>query len=109
MAIMKNDSSYGTAGLAVTTHNPGNVWNMDDGSKKDRWTWEWGVDAVAKNLKTRIDAYQTKYGSDKQPNLEELASGKKADTWEKFFGVYMTAVKWPDIVQNFQQELAQAA
>jgi hypothetical protein len=25
MAIMKNDSSYGTAGLAVTTHNPGNV------------------------------------------------------------------------------------
>lgn len=36
MAIMKNDSSYGTAGLAVSTHNPGNVGNMDDGSKKDR-------------------------------------------------------------------------
>jgi hypothetical protein len=38
-----------------------------------------------------------------------LASGKKADTQEKFFGVYMTAPKWPEIVQNYQQELSQAA
>jgi hypothetical protein len=51
------------------------------------------VDAVAENLKKRIDAYHTKYGEDNNPNLEELASGKKADTQEKFFGVYMTAPK----------------
>jgi len=31
-AVIKNDSSYGTAGVAVRTKNPGNVGNTDDGS-----------------------------------------------------------------------------
>lgn len=105
MAIMKNDSAYGTTGLWAKTHNPGNVGNTDDWSSKDRWTWEDWVDAVAQNLKKRIDAYHAKYGIILQPTIKELASGKKEKTGEKFFGAYMTAPKWPEIVQNIQKYL----
>lgn len=105
MAIMKNDSGYGTQWLGAKTHNPGNVGNMDDGSTKDRWTWEAGVDAVAQNLQKRIHAYHQKYWSTFMPTLAELTSGKHKDTQERFYNVYMTAPKWPSIVQNYQQDL----
>ena len=105
MAFMKNDSSYGTAGLWARTHNPGNVGNMDGGITKDWKTWEAGVDAVASNLRSRIDAYHKKYGNNLLPTIKELASGKKSDTGEVFFGVYMTAPKWPDVVQNIQKDM----
>ncbi|MBU0625882.1 hypothetical protein KKG31_01605 [Patescibacteria group bacterium] len=40
MAFMRNDSHYGTEGVAIETHNPGNVGNTDDGSINDLRTWE---------------------------------------------------------------------
>lgn len=49
-AIMQVDSGFGQRGLGSKTHNPGNVGNMDDGSKKDFGTWDAGVEAVAKWL-----------------------------------------------------------
>ncbi|MEI6426502.1 MAG: hypothetical protein WCO66_04075 [Candidatus Absconditabacteria bacterium] len=79
MAIMKNDSTYGTAGLGAKTHNPGNVGNMDDKSQKDRGTREAGVAGVAKNLARRISEYRAIYGADKMPKLKELATNKGPD------------------------------
>ena len=58
MAIMQQDSSFGTAGKAVRTFNPGNVGNVDSGAEVNYGNWQAGVDAVAKNLagrKTTID------------------------------------------------------
>lgn len=120
MAIIKNDSTYGTKWLAVTTHNPGNVGNMDDGSTKDWLTREAGVDAVAENLQWRIAEYQKTYGNEKYPSLKELASNVGPDG--KWFlsaqgnylqenttarlGAYMTADGWPDAVQNYQSDLS---
>ena len=50
MAIMQQDSSFGTAGLAVRTLNPGNVGNDDDGNTRTYESWQEGVTAVAEWL-----------------------------------------------------------
>lgn len=50
LAMMQQDSSYGTAGKGARTHNPGNVGNDDTGKLVDYGTWPAGVDAVAKWL-----------------------------------------------------------
>lgn len=47
MALMEQDSNFGTAGLAVNTKNPGNVGNTDSGATVTYDSWEEGVDAVA--------------------------------------------------------------
>lgn len=50
LAIIQNDSSFGTKGLGVKTRNPGNVGNTDSGATQKYATWEAGVNAVAKWL-----------------------------------------------------------
>lgn len=50
MALMEQDSRFGTAGLAIRTLNPGNVGNDDDGNTRTYSTWDEGVEAVAKWL-----------------------------------------------------------
>lgn len=50
MALMEQDSRFGTAGLAIRTLNPGNVGNDDDGNTRTYSTWNEGVEAVAKWL-----------------------------------------------------------
>lgn len=120
MAFMKNDSSYGTAGVGASTYNPGNVGNTNSGSTRNYFyknfkNWEtagspeaarqaW-VDAVAKHLRERTDAYHAKYGNDQVPSLKELASGKQEKTGETYFGVYMTAKNWPASVQTIGDQL----
>lgn len=47
MAMMEQDSSFGTAGLAVRTLNPGNVGNDDSGNIRTYESWQAGVTAVA--------------------------------------------------------------
>lgn len=47
LAIIQNDSSFGTKGKAVSTFNPGNVGNDDEGNIKKYPSWEAGVLAVA--------------------------------------------------------------
>src|SRR3990167_403777 len=47
MAIMEQDSSLGTAGVAVRTRNPGNVGNDDAGNTRAYESWQEGVTAVA--------------------------------------------------------------
>jgi hypothetical protein len=57
VALMQNDSMFGTKGKGSRSHNPGNVGNDDTGAIKDWGTWEKGVDAVAKWLfKHRVAA-----------------------------------------------------
>lgn len=119
MAIMRNDSHYGTKWLGAKTHNPGNVGNTDDGSTKNWWTRENGVDAVAKNLARRIKEYQNIYGNS-MPSIKELANNQWPD--KKWFlssqwnykkknkerlGAYMTAKNWWDNVENISNQLAQ--
>ena len=50
MAIMEQDSRFGTVGLAVSTTNPGNVGNDDDGNIRTYDSWQDGVTAVAEWL-----------------------------------------------------------
>ena len=50
MAIMEQDSRFGTAGLAVRTLNPGNVGNDDSGNTRTYDSWQEGVTAVAEWL-----------------------------------------------------------
>src|SRR3989344_180990 len=50
MAIMEQDSHFGTVGLAVSTLNPGNVGNDDDGNTRTYESWQEGVTAVAELL-----------------------------------------------------------
>jgi len=47
MAMMEQDSSFGTAGKAVRTLNPGNVGNDDSGNIRTYESWQEGVTAVA--------------------------------------------------------------
>ncbi len=47
MAIMQQDSNFGTKGLGSITNNPGNVGNTDDGKKRYFSSWQEGVNAVA--------------------------------------------------------------
>ena len=50
MAIMEQDSSFGTAGKAVRTLNPGNVGNDDSGNLRTYESWQEGVTAVVEWL-----------------------------------------------------------
>jgi len=47
LALMRQDSSYGTRGKGARTFNPGNVGNDDAGNMKNFGDWQQGVDAVA--------------------------------------------------------------
>jgi hypothetical protein len=46
LAIMQNDSSFGTLGVGARTYNPGNVGNTGS-SEKSYLSWDEGVKAVA--------------------------------------------------------------
>src|SRR3989338_11427385 len=50
MAMMQLDSRFGTVGVAVSTLNPGNVGNDDDGNIRTYESWQEGVTAVAEGL-----------------------------------------------------------
>jgi hypothetical protein len=50
LAIMREDSTYGTRGKAVRTRNPGNVGNDDEGNLRTFASWQEGVEAVARWL-----------------------------------------------------------
>jgi hypothetical protein len=50
MALIQNDTMYGTKGIGAKLHNPGNIGNDDEGNTREYGTWENGVDAVAKWL-----------------------------------------------------------
>lgn len=53
LAIIQQDSTFGTAGKAIRTKNPGNVGNTDSGATQSFPDWQSGVLAVANNLAKR--------------------------------------------------------
>lgn len=53
LALMQQDSTFGTKGKAVRTKNPGNVGNTDSGGTQGFASWRDGVFAVARNLSKR--------------------------------------------------------
>jgi len=55
MAMMQQDSSFGTTGKGARTRNPGNVGNDDTGKEVTFASWEEGIEAEAKWLaKNRV-------------------------------------------------------
>ena len=50
LAVLQQDSLFGTKGLGAKTKNPGNYGNTDDGKIVVFKTWKAGVEAVAKWL-----------------------------------------------------------
>ena len=89
-ATMAFDSSMGTKGKWARNNNPGNVGQFDSLDAKGitvKWygTLQEGVDAVAQNLRKRLDAYQAKYpqgmpGANKlTPTTEAAWNGKTLD------------------------------
>jgi hypothetical protein len=50
MALIQNDTMYGTRGEGARLHNPGNVGDDDAGHTVDYGSWQTGVDAVAQWL-----------------------------------------------------------
>ncbi len=90
MAIMQQDSSFGTAGKAVRTKNPGNVGNTDSGATVSNKSWQDGVNAVAKNLAWRKQAASSTKGSftdqdmaDAQNIMQPYSSAKLQNFPEK--------------------------
>lgn len=55
-ALMVADSSMGTKGKAVRTLNPWNVWNTDSGGTVTFGSRQEWVNAVAKNVQSRMNA-----------------------------------------------------
>ncbi|MBP6911775.1 MAG: DUF5011 domain-containing protein [Candidatus Pacebacteria bacterium] len=55
IALMEQDSRFGTLGVAVRTLNPGNIGNNDTGATKTFKSWEEGVEAIAKWLNNHRD------------------------------------------------------
>ena len=121
LAIMKNDSTYGTAGRGARTHNPGNVGNTDSGASKDWWTREAGVEAVAQNLHYRIAEYIKMYTKEPFPLLKSLADnigpdgrgflsnqGNYKQLNSQRLGAYMWSTVWSENVRKFSENLAQA-
>lgn len=84
MAMMAQDSSFGTAGLATRTKNPGNVGNDDTGNTRTYGSWDDGVRAVAENLAKR-KVKETSQGTENseayktQVKLSRIATSDKKD------------------------------
>ena len=70
MAIMELDSRFGTAGIGVSTLNPGNVGNDDDGNTRTYSSWQEGVTAVGEWLNRHR---KTEIEPEPQPEAEPSA------------------------------------
>lgn len=46
MAIMQQESNFGTSGVGARTYNPGNIGNVDSGGTTNYGSWDKGVDAI---------------------------------------------------------------
>lgn len=125
MAVVKNDSSYGTQWKAVRTLNPGNVGNTDDWSERKFESWQEGLDAAAEVIKERVDAYQSVHGNKNYPWIENLmanrdengygflkyqANYKKPNEYrgeQAPFWAYMTAGLGPKRVAEYTQKISE--
>jgi len=57
VAIAQQESLGGTLGRGATTHNPGNVGNVDDGTNSEQGMWEKGWIILVKNIARRMSGW----------------------------------------------------
>jgi len=69
LAVMQNESQFGTQGQATTTYNPGNVGNTGT-STSNLGNWQTGVNALAKNLAARYVGNNASGQSTAQPQQQ---------------------------------------
>ena len=86
MAIMEQDSRYGTAGLAITTLNPGNVGNTGT-STRTYPSWADGVTAVAEwlsrhRLTTPVAPVEEEVEEEPEPESEEEEADNEEEVIE---------------------------
>ncbi|EKE27531.1 MAG: hypothetical protein ACD_3C00196G0024 [uncultured bacterium (gcode 4)] len=103
VAIIQNDTSIGKH--MATKNNFWNVWNDDWGARVNFDTPQDWLDAVAKNLKKRIDKFR-EYVKNRHPTVIELVTWK-IKWWKRFFLEYMTHPKWPMRVASIYNKLAE--
>ncbi|MFA6080160.1 MAG: LysM peptidoglycan-binding domain-containing protein [Candidatus Gracilibacteria bacterium] len=106
MAIMQNDSHFGTQGKGRNNNNPGNYGQTDEKDAKGITvsgykTIDEGIDAVSRNILHRIRACQKICGKGYTPSTHEIVSGviqQGHHKGERFFGAYMTHSSGPNSV-----------
>ncbi|EKE29366.1 MAG: hypothetical protein ACD_2C00184G0003 [uncultured bacterium (gcode 4)] len=103
VAIIQNDTSIGKH--MATKNNFWNVWNDDWGKRVIFETPQEWLDAVAENLKKRIDKFR-EYVKNRYPTVIELVTWK-IKWWKKFFWEYMSHPKWPMRVASIYNKLAE--
>lgn len=105
--IIRNDSANGKK--VYSQYNYGNVWNNDTlVATWQKWVafntpQEW-VNAVAENIRKRIDTYKDVYGANSNPTINELLTWVGKDG-KKFFWVYMTDKTAYKRVENIANDL----
>lgn len=105
--IIRNDSANGKK--VYSQYNYGNVWNNDTlVASWQKWVafntpQEW-VNAVAENIRKRIDTYKDIYGANSNPTINELLTWVGKDG-KKFFWVYMTDKTAYKRVENIANDL----
>lgn len=77
LAIMGQESSYGTAGRAVKTFNVANIGNVDSGANTNWGTWENGIQALAKNINQRV--VNPKSTTTTNNNINISSTGRQKD------------------------------
>jgi hypothetical protein len=77
MAIMQQDSSFGTTGKGAKTFNPGNVGNDDEGNIRNYGNWQSGVNAVAQWLANHKSTSQSGNTSEYNKNILVARLGKQ--------------------------------
>jgi hypothetical protein len=88
MALMEQDSRFGTVGVAVKTRNPGNIGNDDDGNLRFYDSWQEGVTAVAEwlnihrvsKINSQIKEKNPKSVATSTPAILESTSGTATST-----------------------------
>ena len=105
-SFIRNDTSYGKN--MYSKNNYGNVWNTDSlVASGKKWveyaTPQQWVEAVAQNLRKRVDAYKSVTWW-QIPTVQELATWVTKD-WKKFYWVYMTSKQWQQNVQSIFNQL----
>ncbi len=85
MAIMQQDSSFGTAGAGARSFNPGNVGNTETATSTGQLVnfgdWQSGVNAVARNLAGRkVVGQPGQAEGGTYPNNYEFSYNEKVDT-----------------------------
>jgi len=104
VAVMQNDSSLGKH--LASENNFWNVWNTDSWNRVGFDTPQEWIDAVARNIKKRMDKFE-KYVKDRYPTVIEILTGKISWMKKTFYWKYMSNPMWPKRVASIYNKLTE--